>query len=162
MKNVLKRILGVMLAVTLMFTAVVPSFASDDASYWNYLWDAEFDNGVILFPGSNESEMNVSWYNSTNAEPRVYLDNDRSFSDAKVFTGKCVETYDGDYACTVTITGLEPGEEYYYYCVSGEYESDDFYFETDENPNEFSALYMTDIHISYDSADTEGENDELR
>ena len=162
MKKVSKRVLSVMLAVTILFTAFVPSFALDDASYWNYLWDAEYDNGVILFPGSNETEMNVSWYDSKEGEPKVYLDSDRSFDDAKVFTGECVKTYDGDYACTVTITGLEAGKGYYYYCESGMFESDDYYFETDENSNEFSALYMTDIHISYDSNDTEGENDELK
>ena len=162
MKKVSKNILGFVLAVMVLLTSVVPSFAAYDASYWEYLWQAECDNGVILFPGSNETEMNVSWYHSEKAEPKVYLDYDRSFENAKMFTGECVETYDGDYAYTVTLTGLEAGKKYCYYCVSGQFESDDYYFETAENSNEFSALYMTDIHISYDENDTEGENDELR
>ena len=43
-----KRILAVILVLTIAFTAVVPSFASDFT--WEALWTAEYDNGVILFP----------------------------------------------------------------------------------------------------------------
>ncbi len=161
MKKVSKRILGIMLAVMILFTATVPSFASDETTSWNCLSEKEFNNGVILFPGSNESEMNVSWYDSEESESKVYLSADSSFKDAKTFSGECVETYDGDYAFKATLTGLEAGKVYYYYCESGNFESEVYSFETDENVNEFSALYMTDIHISYDKKDTEGENEEL-
>ncbi len=162
MKKVSKRILGAMLAVMILFTAIVPSFASDESTYRNYLWENEYDNGVILFPGSNETEMNVSWYDSERSDSKVYLSADSSFENAKTFSGECVETYDGDYAFKAALTGLEAGKEYYYYCESGNFKSEVYSFETDENVNEFSALYMTDIHISYDKEDTEGENEELK
>ena len=160
MKTVSKRLISAVFAVIIVVTAIVPSFAASDYT-WNELWETEYDNGVILFPGSNETEMNVSWYNNEKSEPEVVVSRNKDLTDAKSFKGECIETYDGDYACRVTVTGLEAGNKYYYQCVSGDFKSTVYSFKTDENPNEFSALYMTDIHVSYDNTDTEGENDEL-
>ncbi len=161
MKTVSKRVLSVAIAVIISLTAVVPSFAAADLT-WEALWATEYDNGVILFPGSNETEMNVSWYYTEETEPKVVVSNNLLFADSKTFTGDCVETYDGDFSNRVTITGLENGKTYYYQCISGDFKSNVYTFETDENANEFSALYMTDIHVSNDKDDTEGVNEELK
>ena len=161
MKTVSKRVLSVAIAVIISLTAVAPSFAAADLT-WEALWATEYDNGVILFPGSNETEMNVSWYYTEETEPKVVVSNNLLFADSKTFTGDCVETYDGDFSNRVTITGLENGKTYYYQCISGDFKSNVYIFETDENVNEFSALYMTDIHVSYDKDDTEGVNEELK
>ncbi len=161
MKTVSKRLVGVLLALMIAVTAIVPSYAANDIT-WEALWVKEYDNGVILFPGSNETEMNVSWYYTEETEPKVVVSENIIFADAKTYSGECTETYDGDYANRVTITDLEAGETYYYQCISGDFKSAVYSFETDENANEFSALYMTDIHISYDKNDTEGENEELK
>lgn len=161
MKTVSKRLVGVLLALMIAVTAIVPSYAANDIT-WEALWVKEYDNGVILFPGSNETEMNVSWYYTEETEPKVIVSENIIFADAKTYSGECTETYDGDYANRVTITDLEEGETYYYQCISGDFKSAVYSFETDENANEFSALYMTDIHISYDKNDTEGENEELK
>ena len=160
MKTVSKRLLSLAIAMIIAITAAVPSFAVNDIT-WESLWATEYDNGVILFPGSDETEMNVSWYYSEKTEPKVKLSKNIDLSDSKTFTGDSVETYDRDFANRVTITGLEKGEKYYYQCVSGEFKSNVYSFETAENPNEFSALYMTDIHVSFDKNDTEGVNEEL-
>ena len=159
MKTVSKRALTFAVAFIIAITAIIPSFAADIS--WESLWATEYDNGVILFPGSNESEMNISWYYTEKTESKVILSKNSDLSDAKTFTGDCVETYDGDFANRVTVNGLEKGEKYFYQCVSGDFKSNVYSFETDENPNEFSALYMTDIHVSYDKNDTEGVNEEL-
>lgn len=161
MKTISRRILTAIIALTIAVTAVVPSFASDVLT-WESAWTNEFDNGVILFPGSNETEMNISWYNSAESEPRVVVSENAHLTNEKIFKGECIATYDGDFANRVTVTGLEAGKTYYYQCVSGNFQSEIYSFETDENINEFSALYMTDIHVSYDGSDTEGENDELK
>ncbi len=155
-----KRVFAVVITVIIALTAIVPSFAFDFTL--QSTWEKEFYNGVILFPGSNETEMNVSWYHDEEAEPKVVVSDNNLLTDSVTFIGECTETYDGDYANQVTITGLEAGETYFYQCISGDFKSNVYYFKTDENPNEFSALYMTDIHISYDANDTEGENDELK
>ncbi len=161
MKTVSKRFLTFAIAVIISVTAVLPSFAATDIT-WEALWETEYDNGVILFPGSNETELNVSWYHTEKTEPKVIISENILFADSRAFTGDCIETYDGDYANRVTVTGLEKGETYYYQCISGDFKSNVYLFETDINENEFSALYMTDIHVSYDDKDTEGENDELK
>jgi len=150
MKTNAKRFFSVILAVMLVFTAVVPSFASSNDLLWQASWEKEYDNGVILFPGSDESEMNVSWYSKTESEPKVVVSEGLIITDnAKTFTGYCVETdYFDDYSNKVTITGLEPGKTYSYKCFSEGFESALYHFKTDENANEFTALYMTDIHIT--------------
>ena len=145
-----KRFFSVILAVMLVFTAIVPSFASSSDLLWHASWETEYDNGVILFPGSDNSEMNVSWYSKTESEPKVVISEGYFITDnAKTFTGYCVETdYFDDFSNKVTITGLEAGKTYSYKCYSEGFESALYHFETDENPNEFTALYMTDIHIT--------------
>ena len=145
-----KRFLSVILAVMLVVTAIVPSFASSADLLWQASWEKEYENGVILFPGSDNSEMNVSWYSKTESEPKVVVSEGYFLTEnAKTFTGYCVKTdYFDDYSNKVTITGLEAGKTYSYKCYSDGFESALYHFETDENPNEFTALYMTDIHIT--------------
>lgn len=150
MKTNVKRFLSVILAIMLVVTAIVPSFASSDDLLWQTMWEKEYDNGVILFPGSDNSEMNVSWYSKTESEPKVVVSEGYILTDdAKTFTGYCVATdYFDDYSNKVTITGLEAGKTYSYKCYSEGFESELYHFETDLNENEFTALYMTDIHIT--------------
>ncbi len=147
MKTASKRVLSFAITMIIALTAIVPSFAAKEIT-WESLWETEYDNAVVLFAGSDESEMGVSWYYTENTEPEVIVSDNSSLSNAKSFKGDCVETYDGDFANRVTITGLEKGETYYYQCISGDFKSNVYSFETDENPDEFTALYMTDIHIT--------------
>lgn len=160
MKTASRRLISAVLAAIIMLTASIPSFAA--STEWENTWATEYENGVILFPGSDSSEMNVSWYHTEETEPKVIVGENDTLTDAKTFTGECIKTYDGDYANRVTITDLKAGKTYYYQCVSGKFESAVYSFETDANANEFSALYMTDIHVSIDEKDTEGENEELK
>ena len=161
MKNFSRRLLTFIVALTIAVTAFVPSFAADSLT-WESLWANEFDNGVILFPGSNESEMNVSWYYTESTDPEVAVSKNSDLTDAKTFKGVSTVTYDGDFANKVTVSGLEAGETYYYQCISGDFKSNVYSFETTEKADDFSAVYMTDIHVSYDKTDTEGENEELK
>ncbi|MBQ7121054.1 MAG: metallophosphoesterase family protein [Clostridia bacterium] len=149
MKTLSKRFLSVVLAALIAVTAFVPSFAAGDL-LWSASWEKEYENGVVLFPGSDNSEMNVSWYSKTESEPKVVVSENISFSgETETFKGYSVETADGDFSNKVTITGLEAGETYFYKCYSEGFESSLYSFSTDENENEFTALYMTDIHISH-------------
>lgn len=151
MKTYSKRLFAAVLALLISFSFSFSSFASGNDLAFEASWQNEGENGVILFPGSNETEMNFSWYSSTESTPKVIMSKNITLSDSKTFSGVSVSAPDGDYANKVTATGLEAGERYFYKCVSGDFESAVYTFSTDENPNEFSALYTTDIHVSYDS-----------
>ena len=156
MKKFTKNALSVLLAAVLIFTAVLPSFAAEELT-WENVWNDEYENGVILFPGSNESEMNVSWYSKTESEPKVIVDEGNLIgNDAEEFKGYSVAAPDGDFANKVTITGLEAGKTYSYQCVSEGFESKVYSFKTDADPNVFSAVYMTDIHTSHDDNNENG------
>lgn len=153
MKTVSKRLFSAVLAAIIMLTAALPSFALSTDEVWEKQWNEEYDNGVILFPGSDNSEMNFSWYSETKSEPKVYISESADLSSYKIYTGYCVEAPDGDYSNKVTVTGLEAGKTYAYKCLSEGFESSVYIFETDANEDEFSAIYMTDIHTSYDAKD---------
>ncbi len=154
MKRNLKRVLSLIFAVVILFTAVMPSFAAGDSFVWQQLWNQEYDIGVILFPGINNSEMNVSWYSQTESTPKVLVSEGLILkNNAKEYTGYSVKTYSGDYSNKVTITDLEAGKTYVYKCISGDFESNTYTFKTDANENEFSAIYMTDIHVTEESDD---------
>ena len=161
MKTAIKKITSFILTVTFFVTAFIPSFAASTSDYlWEASWNKEYENAVVLFPGSDNSEMNVSWYSKTESQPEVLVWEDGIFNDkAKTFKGYCVETYDGDFSNKVTITGLEAGETYYYQCFSEGFESARYSFKTDANENEFTAVYMTDIHITHINNDELDDNE---
>lgn len=162
MKTVSRKLIAVVLAFVIAFSAAAPSFAASGNAAWEILWEKEYSNGVVLFPGSDNSEMNVSWYHTEETVPEVRVASAQNFGSYKAYTGTCVEAPDGDYANKVTITGLEAGKTYFYQCISGDFESSIYSFETDANPNEFSAVYMTDIHVSYNTEDPNGLKDTAR
>lgn len=151
MNSVSKRILAAVMAFTLLFTAFVQSFASSGDLAWESLWENEGDNGVIIFPGSNESERRFSWYSETQSVPTVVLSENPFLTQSVTFTGTALAAPDGDFANKVTVTGLEKEKTYYYRCMSDGFESQTYSFKT--SGDEFSAVYMTDIHVSFDSKD---------
>lgn len=156
MKKFFKGMLSVALATVMLFTAVVPSFAAGEF-LWEHVWNEEYDNGVILFPGSDNSEMNVSWYSKTESVPKVVVSEGILIGkNAKEISGYSVAAPDGDYSNKVTLTGLEAGKTYSYQCISDGFESNVYSFTTDADENTFSAVYMTDIHTSYDSENENG------
>lgn len=136
--------ISVFIAVIILVSSVVPAFAVDWDSYWQ---SADAAAGITVFPGSDETQRNFSWYSDAESEPVVELTS--SSGKTLSFKGYAVETYSGDFANKVTATGLEPGETYTYVCKSGNYTSAEYTFKT-EDDNNFSAIYVTDVHVSYD------------
>lgn len=143
----MKKILSLALAVMLCFSAVSVASATTQED-WNTYWsEDESQHGVIMFAGSDETERNFSWYSAKESTPSVEVT--VSGGVTKTFTGYCVKTYSGDYANKVTATGLEAGKEYSYVCKSEGYTSETYTFRTEDDKS-FSAIYVTDVHVSYD------------
>ena len=146
----------------------VPSFAvsNDD---WSKVWESnDAEAGIIMFVGSNETERNFSWYSdyesSPGNRPTVTISTNKDLSSPQVFEGRCVKplervvddtTIIGDFVNKVTVTGLKENTTYYYQCKSVNYRSEIYSFKTDGGA-EFSAMYVTDVHIT--EIDDENEN----
>lgn len=151
----MKKFLSIILALTLVFTLSVPSFAvsNDD---WSKVWKSnDAEAGIIMFVGSNETERNFSWYSETESEPTVTISIKKDLSSADVFKGTQVEAIESGFANKVTVTNLKENTTYYYQCESEGFKSAVYSFKTDGGV-EFSAMYATDIHIT--AIDDENEN----
>ncbi len=153
MKTLSKRTLSVILAAILIFTAVMPSFALPSQEVMDRMGSRDSKAGIIMFPGSDESERNFSWYTDEQATPYVTVSESLNISNGEKFTGYSIETYSGKYSNKVTVTGLDEGTTYYYQCVSGDFRSSVYSFTTSSG-SDFSAVYVTDVHISYDANDS--------
>lgn len=150
MKTYSQKVLSVLLATVMLFTAFAPAFAATPVETWNgYVETADAKAGIVMFPGRNDTERNFSWYTDENATPEIRLSLSADMSDTESFTGYTEQSYYGNYSNKVTLTGLEQGKTYYYQCISGSFKSQVYSFVTD-NDDSFTAMYVTDIHVSYD------------
>lgn len=152
MKMFNKRLTAVFLALIMLFTVTVPSFAATYRDYWTSAYWATEDAqaGIIMFPGADDSSRNFNWYSDEESVPEIRLSLNFDMSEATSFKGYTVKTYSGNFANKVTVTGLEQGKTYYYQCISGSFESRVYAFKTDADDS-FTAMYVTDIHVSYDA-----------
>lgn len=149
MKVFNKRLTAVFLALIMLFTATVPSFAGTADGWASYWVSDEAQAGIIMFPGADDSSRNFSWYSDEETTPEVLVSLSPVMSDATSYKGYAVKTYSGNYVNKVTVSGLESGKTYYYQCVSGNFKSQIYWFKTD-NDESFTAMYVTDVHVSYD------------
>ena len=148
----MKKAISVLLAVLLLAGCIVPVGA---LSAWELFWadEAEASRGIIMQPGADETQRNFSWYMDADVTScSVEISTNPLMLNAESVSGEIVGSYQGDKVAKVTVADLAPGETYYYTCVSGEEKSAVYSFETVEDDS-FSALYISDIHISGDSRD---------
>ena len=153
----MKKILSIILALTLLFTLAVPSFAVNESFWWKIWGNSE---AITMFVGSNESERNFSWYSDYESfpgtPPTVTISTNEDLTSPQVFEGRCVKplervvddkTIIGNFVNKVTVTGLKENTTYYYQCKSVNFESEIYSFKTD-GKEAFSAIYVTDVHIT--------------
>lgn len=148
MKKV-KSIICVVLSVVLVLTAV-PAVSA--VSVWDIFWNDtdEVEKALVMQPGNDESERNFSWYMPEEIqECSVKIGTDPLMINSKTFEGEVISDKHGKNVAKVTVTGLEEGRTYYYVCVSGEKKGNMYSFSTVAGDS-FSALYMSDIHITLD------------
>lgn len=149
------KIISVFLAVIMLLSMSSTSMAMSEAQ-WADVWASEdAQTGIIMFAGSNDEERNFSWYSESENEPYVLISVNEDMSDAVKFAGKAVKAADGDYSNKVTVTGLKESTTYFYTCVSGDYSSETYSFKT-QSGDVFSALYVTDIHITDNTDENTG------
>ena len=153
----MKKIAAVLLSICFAITAFVPSYAAVSEE-WNEYWNTyEAQSGIVCFPGADETQRNISWYSETEGTPLVEVTNTAT-GDVEKVEGYCIKTYDGDFANKVTLTGLQPETTYSYKCISRDYESQSYTFSTEAE--DFSAMYVTDIHISHDDGNPDSIRDQ--
>ncbi|MCR5151418.1 MAG: metallophosphoesterase [Clostridiales bacterium] len=149
MRQNLKRTLGILLAAIILLSGVSFAWASFDwESYWQQNGE-EIARGVYVAPGHTESERIIRWYTEEKDGNTVAVSKSEDMNGAVTFTAGTVPTLQGDYSAEAEIKNLKSGKTYYYTCSSGSYSSPVYHFET-ASGSDFSALYVTDVHISLD------------
>ncbi len=156
MKKTLRTAAALLLCLSILMSLQgVQGFALTQEE-WNSYWQtssATIDAGVIVAPGQYESERRFSWYSGEyegDCEVKISLNAD--MSNAMTFTGVFEETPQGDRSNEVVATGLLPGKTYYYTCNSGDFTSPIATITTLVG-DDFSALYVSDVHISKSDED---------
>lgn len=150
-----KKLLALILAGVMLFTISVPTFAVSKEDWGKVFEGDDAKAGIIMFVGSSESERNFSWYSEAEGEPYVTISTKKDLSSAEIFNGTCVDAVEGGVVNKVTVSELKENTTYYYKCTSEGFESQVYSFKTDSD-SEFSAMYVTDVHIT--QIDDENEN----
>ena len=150
MKNT-KKIFAVILSAVTIFSCLTfgagALYADKD---WEDYYASYMDEGMgILFQcGSDESERNLSWYSPLFAgNSYAEISENPDMSNAKKYNASFVITESADRSNKVTFKNLEEGKTYYYRCVAGDDKSEIYSFDTVKG-NAFTAMYVTDIHVS--------------
>lgn len=147
----IKKTISLLLSVLLILVCAFPAFAVTEDE-WNTYWETEeSQSGIIMYPGSDETGRNFSWYSEKESTPTVTV-TESGATKSEDFSGYCVKTQNNTYANKVTVTGLKEGTTYTYVCKSEGYTSEPYTFTT-VSGSDFSAMYVTDVHISYSESD---------
>ena len=152
----MKKTISILLSLLMLMSCfAVPSFAADESILPLREKITDTDKGIIMQPGTDGTQKNFSWYAPAEAqEACVDVSLSPDMTDAVCFKGKTIDTYQGDKSAKVTVSGLETGTTYYYTCNAGDVSSDVYSFTT-SSADSFSAMYVTDIHVSEDENDPE-------
>ncbi|MBQ7541239.1 MAG: metallophosphoesterase [Clostridia bacterium] len=156
--NRIKRTVSLLLCALLLCGSVgfgASALEADDA--WQRYWQTYSADGVGMYmaPGADETERNISWYADADTQScRVAVSESADMSNARTFSGTSVRTPEGDLRCKTTVHSLWPGKTYYYKCATDKWESETYSFST-LSDNNFTAMYVTDIHVSLEDDDAD-------
>lgn len=153
----IKKSISVFVALALLFgVAVVPSAARTMQAAWDeyYAADPAAGAGLVLTPGSDESERYLSWYtDSVDGNEAVLTENGANETVVKADT---VQTLQGDYRARLAFSDLKAGTAYSYTVKSGDGETYGPYSFTTLSGGDFTALYVTDIHVTEEEPNEDG------
>ncbi len=150
------RLIAAIMTLVLFSCSVLPisvTAVSAEKAWEDYL---EEGKGVYIGPGADDTEMYVTWYGGKDGvTPCVKVSEKADMSDAKTFEGTIHTGYKVDRSNHVTVTGLEKGKTYYYVCCDGTTDTAVKSFKTVAEGADFSAIYVSDIHITGNSYEDE-------
>ncbi len=150
------KFISVLLVFATMTTFFLPMTASAFTERENFVDYLENSKGLYIAPGSDDTEIYFSWYGGKEGVlPTVLVSANKNMSNPMTFTGTIHSSKDGERSNHVTATGLEKGKTYYYVCKDGTVDTDVYSFSTVGENENFSAIYISDIHISGDGYDSD-------
>lgn len=153
-----RKITSLILCFALIFSFT--QFTADAGTVsdeWNSYFDAysETLGKPVMAPGSDDTQRNFSWYSPKGSKDcKVIVSENEDMSNPVEYSGKTARTPEGDCVNKVTVTDLKPGKIYYYKCVTSKNESEQGSFSTISG-KDFTAMYVTDIHVTYEEDDME-------
>lgn len=152
----MKRILSIILTISLVLSANVFAFADFNApkltrDEWDMLYNSyyPYNNLPMLCVGADETQISLCWHSEkTDAIPVVRFSENADMSDYKEFNGKTTDAEkDTQVVCRVTISELKENTTYYYQWYTGPEWSKICKYETKSFGNH-KALVVGDIQIS--------------
>lgn len=149
MKKISKRILAVVLCVTLLFGGSAMSISAEDTT------DA-VKRVSCTFNGDSQTSRGFCWYTMNYSEADVQImksaDYNGSFKGAATYSSDNIYVHRDQYCHKVTVSDLEPGTEYTYRVgdKSQDMWSEAGTFVTDDGDNAFSFITVTDVQASSD------------
>ena len=156
----MKKTISVILCAALFLCVLAPvGSAYTSQSDWDayYQNDADVDRAIMMQPGSNETQRNFPWLVPNSARDcYVSLSTKADMSGAAKYSANLYYTADDALlAAKATVTGLKPDAVYYYTCTSENAVSKVYSFRTAAD-GVMTAMYVSDIHITKDSASEHG------
>ncbi len=154
----IKKTTALFLCLIMFFSFLqINVFAKSEEEAWASYFEeySKTKGNVLMSPGSDDSQRNFSWYSPRGSKScKVVVSENKDMSDSKEFKGKTTLTPEGDCVNKVTISQLNEGTTYYYKCITSKSESNVASFNTLDG-KDFTAMYVTDIHITYNEDDME-------
>ncbi|MDD6021938.1 MAG: metallophosphoesterase [Acutalibacteraceae bacterium] len=142
MTNFTKKCLSALLAVAVMFTFTVASFAS-------YADDAGIFRISCTVNGDSKTQRGFCWYTVNDSETKISIyKNGSDVTDELTLSGAVSEKWQGCYMHKITVSGLEAGTDYTYKIGDGADLSREGSFTTDDGDDEVNAVVFADIQAS--------------
>ena len=138
-----KHIISILIACVMLFSAL-PVYA-----------DGIWQGYVTLTPGTDETEMGITWYAEVEGEGYVLYSKAEDIVDGTMPLDKAAKAPavceiadegEGYYSYKATLTDLEPSTEYAYFLVNSSYAEKLRYFTTGDS-DEFGFAMVSDVQI---------------
>ncbi len=155
----MKRIIAIILTISLVLSANVMAFADFNApkltrDEWNMFYNSNYpyNDLPMLCVGADETEVSLCWHSDkSNAKPTVRLSQNNDMSDYIEFKGITTDAdNDTQVICRVTISDIKENTTYYYQWFTGSEWSEICKYETKSFSNH-KALVVGDIQIAEDT-----------
>lgn len=147
MKKLYSSLAAVMAFVMLLSCSITANAVSPDE--WNANWATTEEKryaAVTMTPGADDTERYISWYSDSDSGCVVLIN---VLGAEIIYNAVATKTPQGDYRLTAVVNNINAESTYQYYCKSGDWKSEVYDILPDEDSS-FTAVYLSDIHVSYD------------